>query len=194
MIKCIRCKCEKEQEKFIKNNRAKCGFSVVCKECSNAEKRKYLSSKRVEIRAYNNKKYYEDHEKNKRLKTERSKRFRKENPDEYRKIQADWRLKNCEKVRNQALLRSKTSEYKEKRNIRLRENKKETDIPKLRARKILQAAVRVEYIVRPKKCEKCFKECKPEAHHDDYDKPLEVRWLCKICHAHQHNKLMDMEP
>lgn len=38
-------------------------------------------------------------------------------------------------------------------------------------------------------CEICG-EIKSEAHHDDYDKPLEVRWLCKACHTewHMNNK------
>jgi len=34
-------------------------------------------------------------------------------------------------------------------------------------------------------CEACGHE-KAEAHHDDYDKPLEVRWLCKLHHMEHH--------
>lgn len=34
-------------------------------------------------------------------------------------------------------------------------------------------------------CERCG-DPKTERHHDDYDKPLEVRWLCKSCHERHH--------
>lgn len=36
-------------------------------------------------------------------------------------------------------------------------------------------------------CEQCG-EVKVDAHHDDYDKPLEVRWLCRKHHAILHNE------
>lgn len=48
-------------------------------------------------------------------------------------------------------------------------------------------AVRDGRIIRPKTCSKCNKECKPHAHHDDYSKPLSVRWLCVRCHNDFHN-------
>jgi ribosomal protein S27AE len=35
------------------------------------------------------------------------------------------------------------------------------------------------------KCEVCGAE-KTQAHHDDYNKPLEIRWLCKKCHTEWH--------
>jgi len=34
-------------------------------------------------------------------------------------------------------------------------------------------------------CSKCGKP-KAEAHHEDYDKPLEVIWLCSSCHRRKH--------
>lgn len=37
-------------------------------------------------------------------------------------------------------------------------------------------------------CEVCGKK-KVDAHHDDYEKPLEVRWLCKKHHAEHHKQL-----
>lgn len=35
-------------------------------------------------------------------------------------------------------------------------------------------------------CEKCGATEKVEAHHDDYSKPLEVRWLCPKHHKEHH--------
>ena len=40
-------------------------------------------------------------------------------------------------------------------------------------------------------CEVCG-ELPTEAHHDDYDKPLEVRWLCHIHHKAVHAKADDL--
>lgn len=43
-------------------------------------------------------------------------------------------------------------------------------------------AMRTGKLTRPDHCENCKMPCKPEADHEDYDKPLEVKWLCKTCH------------
>lgn len=46
-------------------------------------------------------------------------------------------------------------------------------------------------LVRPKKCPVCKKKTTVEAHHDDYKKPLDVRWMCKLCHRAYHRELRD---
>ena len=46
------------------------------------------------------------------------------------------------------------------------------------------AAIARGELVRPKACEVCnFKNRRIEAHHPDYEKPLEVNWLCTACHS-----------
>jgi ribosomal protein S27AE len=41
-------------------------------------------------------------------------------------------------------------------------------------------------LTRPQECSECKKPSPVIAHHDDYAKPLEVRWLCRQCHQHWH--------
>lgn len=62
-----------------------------------------------------------------------------------------------------------------------------------RAHDIFEKAVKRGDIVRPDACEECgeappFKDGRSpiQAHHDDYNKPLEVRWLCQRCHHAWH--------
>jgi len=39
----------------------------------------------------------------------------------------------------------------------------------------------------PQPCEVCG-EAEAQKHHDDYDKPLDVRWLCRYHHESLHRK------
>lgn len=63
-----------------------------------------------------------------------------------------------------------------------------------RREKYNHASRRTSYAIKMGKikrqpCENCGAE-PAEAHHDDYNKPYEVRWLCKKCHVnwHKNNK------
>ena len=55
-----------------------------------------------------------------------------------------------------------------------------------KAREVLNHYLRDNHIDR-KPCEICGAE-KAEAHHDDYSKPLEIRWLCFKCHRQWHKE------
>ena len=39
---------------------------------------------------------------------------------------------------------------------------------------------------KPDICEQCGEFCKTDGHHDDYARPLAVRWLCRWCHQEWH--------
>lgn len=78
-----------------------------------------------------------------------------------------WSTKNREKL----------NEYQRK----WYQNNKE----KRRAHVVLHRAVKKGIIERSKTCEQCGKLAKTDGHHEDYSKPLEVKWLCKPCHMRQ---------
>ena len=44
------------------------------------------------------------------------------------------------------------------------------------------------YLENPGACSQCNSTGHIHAHHDDYTKPLEVRWLCVACHSQHHNQ------
>jgi len=50
---------------------------------------------------------------------------------------------------------------------------------------LLNAAVKSGKVIKPTICSKCGKLRKVTAHHDDYSKPLQVKWLCYECHGNK---------
>lgn len=63
----------------------------------------------------------------------------------------------------------------------------ESNPKKIKAKMILNNAVSRGGIIKPSFCEKCSSEpAVLHGHHDDYSKPLSVRWLCPSCHVRWH--------
>ncbi len=58
--------------------------------------------------------------------------------------------------------------------------------PKTRARSIVTRAIKTGELIR-RPCEVCG-DPTVQAHHEDYEKPLDVRWLCKAHHVIVHLK------
>lgn len=103
---------------------------------------------------------------------------RKENIERIRKYDRD-RAKNPE--------RKKTSQEVTKKWRQ--EDKRRSSVHNKVAR-----AIRSGKLVR-NSCERCGNE-KSYAHHEDYDKPLDVMWLCQPCHKQRHaeiNKLLKVK-
>ena len=101
----------------------------------------------------------------------------------------DWKRKNYLKHRNKELERKRKYHSTEKgrailyKSIERYRNKYPE---KYKARQVLQYHVRKGYIEKGL-CEDCGSK-KVQAHHEDYTKPLEVRWLCAKCHNRVHRK------
>lgn len=197
MKKCSKCKVEKDESEFGIEKRSKTGLTCQCKECYNQYRRSYLDKDRDRARKNSLRWYYKYNDKICEERREKSKKYREENREKINSYQKGWRENHLEELRERAKKYRQLSENKKKRNEKrayAKENNSTDNWQKITARKILQNAVRLKFLVRPSTCEKCMKECKPHGHHEDYSKPLEVMWLCKVCHNHQHGKLLDVTP
>lgn len=58
-----------------------------------------------------------------------------------------------------------------------------------RAHNAVARGVKSGNVIRPPRCERCAARAKVQAHHDDYMKPLSIKWLCGVCHAARHQEL-----
>jgi hypothetical protein len=71
-------------------------------------------------------------------------------------------------------------------------DKKQKASPKGQARKKLRNAVRRGEVKKPEYCSICERKLprkKISGHHKDYSKPLDVIWVCHICHGKHHRKV-----
>jgi len=57
---------------------------------------------------------------------------------------------------------------------------------KVAARAAVNNALKRGDLVKPADCENCHKNVRLTGHHDDYNRPLDVRWLCYLCHGKEH--------
>lgn len=57
---------------------------------------------------------------------------------------------------------------------------------KYKAHNYVNNNIRSGKLVAPDCCEECGSGFALEGHHDDYDKPEQIRWLCALCHKRWH--------
>lgn len=101
---------------------------------------------------------------------------------------AAHRDRNIERIRDYDRGRYRTNPHRQQqlKELAMQSNK---DQAKRKAHYLTGNAVRDGRLVRPDHCSICSRECKPEAHHDDYSNPLDVRWMCRSCHRRHHRLL-----
>ena len=63
------------------------------------------------------------------------------------------------------------------------------EVLRQRARSAVMVAKRAGELLPPVTCQHCGKVAKLHGHHPDYEKPLEVVWLCPKCHAAEHSRI-----
>lgn len=154
-------------------------FVVEHKRCSICKERKSVSEFNrsacapdghrcdcKECRRIQSAKYYTKH-KDKILSAVRL--YKANHKEEYRIYGGRYRAKHREEIAKYEHVRKKTV--------------------KGRARTLLGSAVNHGNIIKPSHCSCCGREARGRAlqgHHDDYTKPLDVRWLCSQCHSRAH--------
>jgi hypothetical protein len=110
--------------------------------------------------------------------------------------------KECQKARSRRRTREKPSEIRAHRKTYRatprgralhRDDSRRyyrADKQRAKAHYSVSNAVRLNLLGR-EPCEICGREA--EAHHDDYSKPLQVRWLCQKHHLEAHGRLVHGE-
>ena len=68
-------------------------------------------------------------------------------------------------------------------------NRRRRNDERVKARNKVKVALRNGTLVKPNCCEYCGVSGVPlEAHHEDYTKPLDVRFICEDCHGKTRRK------
>lgn len=166
MKKCTKCGKYKDESEFGKDNAKRDKKCSHCKECTREKSNKYYHNNKDSV----SKKFKEKY---------------KKNPEKYRSMSRNYGALHREDVAERS--RRWRKEHPEKHK-EVQENKLIRTGKQIRkAQNALSNAVAIGLIKRSTSCQNCGKTgCRIEGHHKDYGKPLDVIWLCGVCHKVEH--------
>ncbi len=170
MKRCYACKTEFDNESFHRDRTKKDGLSNRCKACQALKMKKYFTSPTGAEAKDRSKEKYSRSEKGRETINAAHRRYR--DTEGARDVAREYRKKFYKTpVGVEYLKRKKVRKVSSGRNaVHLR----------------VLHAVKTGRLKRLP-CEVCGKE-PAEGHHDDYSKPLDVRWLCKPHHDDHHRQ------
>jgi len=93
---------------------------------------------------------------------------------------------NARRLTRESAERQRKRNPEKFREIWRKASSKKRGSKKVKARDAVNKAVLKGDIIKPILCEICRQDKKLNGHHSDYNKPLEVEWLCNKCHGEEH--------
>ena len=102
-----------------------------------------------------------------------------------KRVKRRWVIANPDHNKEYNRVRRKDPEYRQRR-LGWERTHRTRNPDKTLAQRRLQRAVREGRLVRPLICEQCGGIGDIHAHHDDYSRALDVRWICRDCHTELH--------
>ena len=159
----------------------------------NQERREWAGANKEMLKDRSQKHYRE----NKVKINERTSVYKKAHPEKHNMLDKEYYKRNKEvlrerRIKNRDDIRRKGREYVRKNKDRCRASAKQwsdNNPEKRRAHDKVSKAVRKGVLVPPSECEKCGEDrLQIDAHHEDYSRPLDVKWLCRSCHKEIHIK------
>ena len=173
MKKCTKCGVEKVLSEFGKDKRALDGHVTQCKYCKKLYDELYRSKNKSSISS------------KKRLYSKQNKAYLKEYKEKYHLSESGKKAVASYRSRNHKAISEFMKSYHKSPEGKLSKIRSERRYPNaLRSRRYFGH----HSGPKPENCSKCSSTYRVEAHHHDYNLPMEVTYFCKPCHAAWHMK------
>jgi hypothetical protein len=169
MKTCSQCKLPKPLDAFNRASKSRDGHRSDCRECQKKSNHWHDANKE---RAKANRKRW--HDANKESSEASAQEWRENNKEKDAASKKRWHDANKEKVTAYSKIADGIGQRRDRRKV---QNK-------------TRVAIRRGHLER-QPCEVCGTTEDIHAHHDDYSKPLEVRWLCRTHHIEHHKNQPD---
>jgi hypothetical protein len=145
---------------------------MKCRICGESNYKNFYSSNKSRCKEcvkFSARKYREDNK-------EKVMEYDRNRPNKEERVK-----KNIDRIRSDP---EKLKKYRDQQMDYVKRNRHKSNARQKLARALLKGKVK-----RANNCEHCGIEDNIQGHHYDYNKPLDVIWLCSKCHANEHIRI-----